>query len=110
MESDPSRTEDAAYLQRAVEASIRIGVIALLAFWALLILSPFIDIVLWAAVIAVGIHPLYTRLSHRLGGRRKITAALLTGGLLAVVLVPAGELVVEGVIKKTSPGCQERVR
>ena len=67
--------------------------------WAISILSPFIDLVLWAAVLAVGLYPLHTMLTARLGGRGKLSATAITLLLLAVVLVPSGQLVASGVVE-----------
>ncbi len=82
-------SEDVQFVKRAVEAAIRIGVLALLTLWAFLIVRPFISPVLWGVIIAIAVLPAYRGLTNRLGGRRKLTAALLTVLALALLLIPA---------------------
>lgn len=87
---DPSpKSEDVQFVKRAVEAAIRIGVLALLTLWVFQIVRPFISPVLWGVIIAIAVLPAYRGLTNRLGGRRKLTAALLTVLALALLLVPA---------------------
>ncbi len=81
--------EEAVFLERAVEAAIRIGVLALLVFWSFSILRPFVFPVLWGVIIAVAVFPAYRYLTAKLGGRRKLTATLLAGIALAVLLISA---------------------
>ena len=45
------------YIARAVEASINIGLVALLAAVCLLILAPFVPIIAWGIIIAVASYP-----------------------------------------------------
>ena len=81
--------EGGKFLKLSVEAAIRIGVLTLIFLWALQILRPFIEIVLWAVILAVAVYPLYTGLARRLGGRKKLSATLITLAALAVLLVPS---------------------
>jgi predicted PurR-regulated permease PerM len=82
-------TEGGKFLAWSVEAAIRIGVVALIVLWALRILSPFLDIVAWAIILAVAIHPMYVGLARRLGGRTKLSATLVTLVALAILLIPS---------------------
>ena len=73
MTNERSATENA-YIARAVEASINIGLVALLAAVCLLILAPFVPIVAWGIIIAVASYPVFLKLQHangtwRLGSR-----------------------------------------
>ena len=87
---DPSpNSEEAQFLRRAVEAAIRIGVLALITLWAFQIVRPFISPVLWGVIIAIAVLPAYRGLANRMGGRRKLTATLLTVVALALLLIPA---------------------
>jgi predicted PurR-regulated permease PerM len=88
MEASTERAEGGMFLKLSVEAAIRIGVVALIVLWALRILTPFIDIVMWAVILAVAIHPMYAGLARRLGGRTKLSATLITLVALAILLVP----------------------
>jgi predicted PurR-regulated permease PerM len=88
------------YLQLSIEAAIRIGLVALLAFWSLSIVRPFIEPVLWGIIIAVAVWPVHTKFSQVLGGRPKTAATLMTLIALAALIVPTvqffGEVVDEG--------------
>jgi predicted PurR-regulated permease PerM len=72
-----------------VEAAIRIGVLAVIFLWSLQIIRPFVQIVLWAIILAVAVYPLYSGLARRLGGRTKLSAVLITAVALAILLVPS---------------------
>jgi predicted PurR-regulated permease PerM len=87
------------YLARAVEAAIRIGLVALIALWVATLVWPFAHIVLWAVVLAVALYPSFLWLTARLGGRAELSAALITVALLAVVLLPSWRLVGSSVVE-----------
>ncbi len=81
--------EDTQFVRRAVEAAIRIGVLALLAAWSFMIMRPFIMPIMWGVIIAVAVFPAYGYLTAKLGGRRRLTASLITVLALALLLVPS---------------------
>ncbi len=80
------------FSRNAIDAAIKIGLLGLLAYWCLDILRPFIIVLMWAAILAIALHPLCLRLAGLLGGRRGAAASVLT--LIAVVLLvgPIGSL------------------
>jgi predicted PurR-regulated permease PerM len=80
------------FSSHAVDAAIKIGLVGLLAYWCLEILSPFVVILLWAAILAIALFPLCLSVAGLIGGRRGPAATLLT--LVAVVLLlgPIGSL------------------
>jgi predicted PurR-regulated permease PerM len=82
-----SATENA-YIARAVEVSINVGLVALLAAACLLILVPFVPIIAWGIIIAVASYPALRRLQSALQGRGGWAAAIWTVLLLAVLIVP----------------------
>ncbi len=73
----------------AVEVAVRLGVIVVLIGLCLLIISPFLSIVVWAAIIAVAADAPYEKLCTLLGGRRALAAALTVSLSLLVLFVPA---------------------
>ena len=75
-----------------IEVAIRLGALALLLYWSLLLVSPFISIVIWSAVLSVALYPAFEWISVRLGGRRRIAAALVTILSLIVIVGPASWL------------------
>jgi predicted PurR-regulated permease PerM len=72
----------------ALESAIRIGMIALLAFWCYKIVEPFVVPISWGLIIAVAAYPLYSRLERVLSGRRKLAATLFTLLALALLITP----------------------
>jgi predicted PurR-regulated permease PerM len=80
--------QDKAYLERAFEVAIHIGLFALLAVACLLILSPFIALIVWGLIIAISGYPGFSRLQKLVGGRAGLASVLFSLLLLAVVVVP----------------------
>jgi predicted PurR-regulated permease PerM len=76
-----------------VELAIRLGVLALLLYWSLILIRPFISIGIWSAVLTVALYPIFDWIASRLGGRRRLAAALITGLALLIVIGPATWLV-----------------
>lgn len=73
---------------KITETVIRLTVLALVVFWCLQILHPFLLPVLWGIIIAVAIFPLYRMLADLLGGRRKLAATLVTLLFLLLLMIP----------------------
>lgn len=69
---------------------IKIGFLAFVIGWCFLIIMPFLAPVLWAILISVILHPLYVNLANKLGGKKKLSATILTVAMLAIILVPSG--------------------
>ena len=72
----------------AIEIAIRLGVIFLILAWCLQILTPFIGLVAWGAIIAVAIYKPYLKLVEKLGGRKKLAVTLIAVLGIAVILIP----------------------
>jgi predicted PurR-regulated permease PerM len=70
----------------AIEIAIRISLIALVIYMSYLIAKPFMAIIVWGAIIAVGISPLVDYLEKRFGNRKKIIVALTTTVIVALIL------------------------
>jgi predicted PurR-regulated permease PerM len=75
-------------LNRAVDVAIRIGLVATLIVWCLLIVRPFIQPFVWGAVIAVAAAGPHVRLERWLGGRSSPAAALLVLVALSILILP----------------------
>ena len=83
-----------------VQLAIRLGLLALLIYWTLVILSPFLPILAWSVVLTVAFYPVFRWLAKSLGGRPKLAAATLTIINLGILIGPAtwlGLSAVEGV-------------
>jgi predicted PurR-regulated permease PerM len=73
---------------QAIEIAIRLSVIFLILAWCLQILTPFIGLVAWGAIIAVAIYKPYLKLVEKLGGRKKLAVTLIAVLGIAVILIP----------------------
>jgi len=78
-----------AYYARALSTSLRIGFVALLLILSWLILKPFVMLVMWSIIIAVGIYPIFKKFSALLGNREKLASTLITLFALAFLIVPS---------------------
>lgn len=87
---------------QAIEIAIRLGLIFLIISWCLQILTPFVSLVAWGAIIAVAIYKPFLALVEKLGGRRKLAVTLIAVLGIAIILVPVFSLsssMVEGATK-----------
>jgi predicted PurR-regulated permease PerM len=82
-------SDDERFLSRAVEATIRVGLLLALLAWCFAIVRPFVIPVAWGVVIAVAVHPAHRWLRQRLGDRGRLSAVALTVLGLALLIVPA---------------------
>ena len=89
MSGSPHPVIESEFLERAIEAAIRIGLVAVLAAWCFSIFRPFLNPVLWGIIIAVAIHPLFLRLLGAFGGRRGRAAIVFTLLALALLIIPS---------------------
>src|SRR5215469_10959459 len=55
-----------------VEVAIRIGVLALLLYGTVVLVTPFVDMAIWSSVIAVALDPAFEWTARLLGGRRRL--------------------------------------
>ena len=85
----PEINRDKVYLRRALEVTINIGLVVLLAITCFLILRPFVPLITWGIIIAVATHHAFLKLQRLLHGHGEAAAALCTIVFLAVLVVPA---------------------
>jgi predicted PurR-regulated permease PerM len=67
--------------------AIRIGCLALLAYWSWLLLRPFLAIIAWSVIFAVALYPVFDWLAVRLR-HRALAAAIITIFSLVVIFGP----------------------
>lgn len=79
---------DRNFQKNAMASYVRIAALTLLFVWCFRILSPFVNIVMWALTMSVAIYPLHVSLSAKLGGREKTSAIIFVLLGLAILLVP----------------------
>lgn len=88
MQADDPSITDKVFVNRALEAAIRIALVALLILWCFDIVRPFIIPIIWGVIIAIAAYPGYLQLKKYLGGRSKLAALLASTILLIMVLGP----------------------
>ena len=86
-------TNEEASTGPAIDIAIRIGLIALLIVLCFKILKPFISLVIWGTILAIAFYPLCRKLSGALGGRVKLSAAIITVVTLLVIILPSIRMV-----------------
>lgn len=74
---------------KVVEIAIRLGIIFLILAVCLQILSPFVSLLLWGAIIAIAIYRPFLKLKDSLGGRKKLAVILIAIIGVSTILVPA---------------------
>ena len=86
--SDPNvpNSDHAPSLSAIMDVALQIGLIGLLVYACSRFIAPFIDLLLWSAILAVMLYPLHLRLAVRLGNR---WSALLIGLVGVTVMLVA---------------------
>jgi predicted PurR-regulated permease PerM len=88
MTASKQTKDDRDFDKRVMQAAVRLSLLALLVFWCLRILGPFINPILGGVVIAIAVQTPYAKLTRALGGRPKLAAALLVVIALLVLITP----------------------
>jgi predicted PurR-regulated permease PerM len=89
MESNEKQMGNEAFYDRVVFASLRIAFVAFLLFLSFLIIKPFVIMIVWGIIIAVGIYPLFQKLSSLIGKKDKLAATIITLTALALIIAPS---------------------
>ena len=97
---------DRAFLRRALESSIRIGLVLFLVLWCFQIARPFLPPIVWGIILAIATQPIYAALCRAMGGRRSLAAAILVVGALLVLIVPS-VLLTTNVVESASQLAEE---
>jgi len=79
---------DRDYIGRAVEVSVRVGLLILLIAACFLVVRPFLTLTAWGIVVAIAVYPGYKKLQRVLGGRGGLAAVVCTLLLLAILIIP----------------------
>ncbi len=89
MENNNGQISNEAYYSRAVSTSLRIAFVALIFILSFLILKPFIVMLMWGIIIAVGVHPIFNKLSKLLGNKDKLASTVLSLLALTMLIIPS---------------------
>jgi len=96
MPATPRVEKDKVFVHRALEATIRIGLVVLLLAWCFQIVRPFVIPVFWGMIIAVATYPGYSWLEAKLGGRNIIAAVVFT--ILGLILLVGPTVMLGGTL------------
>lgn len=89
MAANENQINNEAYYERAVSASLKIAFVASLFVMSFLILKPFVVMVLWGIIIAVGVFPIFKKFSAMLGGKDKLASVIMVLAALAAITIPS---------------------
>ena len=81
---------------------VRFALGALIVYWSFLLLRPFFEILVWAAILTVSLNPFYLRLQRILAGRTTLASLLVTAFALLTILGPLSTISVALVNNLTS--------
>ena len=74
------------------EILIRVGIIIVLAWFSMRVLSPFVGLVLWGLILAVTLYPMHQRLAAKMGSRQGWAATFIVLLGLALIGIPTAML------------------
>ena len=83
-----SQESDNQFVKNAIDAAVKICLLAVIVSFSFQILRPFMMPVLWAIIIAVALGPMVEKIIKLLGGRRKLGVTLFTLVAVGLLVVP----------------------
>ncbi len=91
---DPEQSPgyDKQFVRNMVESALRIALIAVLLWMAFDIIRPFLVPLVWGAIIAIAAYPIARKLGIRLGGRTGVASAVVSAGLILLLVLPSYQL------------------
>ncbi len=75
-------------LTKVIEVGTRLAVILFIVGWCFMILSPFLNILVWCVIISVAVFPFYDKVKKKLKGRASLAATTVVLIFFIVLLVP----------------------
>ncbi len=81
-------------IEAKVSDLVRLGIIGLFAYWTMLLVAPFALIVIWSAILAVALFPMFDALSRLIGDRPVIASTAIVIACLVLIIAPLGLLAV----------------
>lgn len=75
-------------VRTAIEIAVNLLLIFIILAWCLQIVSPFISLIAWAAIIAISMYKPFLKLKSLLGGHQKFALAIFTVIGLTIIIVP----------------------
>jgi len=84
--------DNRAFNRRVIDITIKLGAIALISFWCFQIISPFILLVMWGAILAVALFPVHQKLTSLFKGKKSLASALIALIGISLIALPAIQL------------------
>ena len=78
---------------RLLDVFIRTGLVLAMTMLCYKIFSPFLELMVWALILAVTMYPVHCRLAKMLGGKQGLAATLLVLIFLVLIVVPTALLI-----------------
>jgi predicted PurR-regulated permease PerM len=75
--------------KNTIDSLVRLSIIALLVYWAGLLVQPFLVPIAWSIILVIVLYPAYSWGIRRLHLPSAVAAAVIVGGCLAILLGPA---------------------
>ena len=88
MNTENTAVADRRFQKNAMASFVQIGALMLLLVWCFRIIAPFLNLVMWAMIIAVAIYPAHIMLSAKLNGRKKTSATIFVLLGMAIIILP----------------------
>jgi len=76
-----------------IDTILRIVALLLLIIWCIGIILPFLEPVIWGAIIAIALHPFFAMVKRWVGNRNMLAGVLLTLLILVLLLLPTALLI-----------------
>ena len=82
------KNEAAEKIDHAVDVAIRLALLGFLIYACYQIVSPFIQLLAWGAILATAVYPLYLKLLPRMKNKEGLTATSMVIVTLLILIVP----------------------
>ena len=113
MRPQRANERESAVDKNVMQTAVRLSLLALLVFWCLKIVGPFINPILGGIVIAIAVQTPYAKLTRALGGRPRLAAVALVAIALLIIIVPTltlGASLIESTAELSGDLMQEQIR
>jgi predicted PurR-regulated permease PerM len=75
------------------DTTIRLFLMLIVIVWCLLLMSPFVNIILWSLILTVALSPLHCKLTKKVGGRPKLVSGMILLAVVIIFFVPSWMLI-----------------
>ena len=94
--------------RKVIDIALKLVLVFFLVAWCALIVMPFVTVLLWSAILAITLYPLYEKMRSWFGNKKVWAATALSLILLLILLVPSAMLI--GSVFEESKAVKEAFR